>query len=69
MESCSRFRITNGNGRFSLGEDEMQRIWKNYFTVNICCFHGIQRDNYFGGKPIRKNEVEARMRKLRMERL
>ena len=29
VESCSR--IKDGNGRLELGEDEVQRIWKDYF--------------------------------------
>ena len=29
MESCSRTQ--DENGRFAQGEDEVQRIWKEYF--------------------------------------
>ena len=62
VESCSR--IKDGNGRLAQGEDEVRRIWKEYFedlynidtqdqvTVHMCGFDRIQRGNYFGGEPI-----------------
>ena len=28
-------------------------------------FNGIRRDNYFGGEPIRRDEVEVRVGKLK----
>ena len=52
----------------ALGEDEVQKIWKNYFedlynidtqeqvAVHMCGFDGVQRGNYFGGDPIRTTE-------------
>ena len=33
-------------------------------TIHMCGFDGVQRGNYFGREPIRKNEVEAGVRKL-----
>ena len=29
MECCNR--IKDGNGRLALGEDEVRKIWKDYF--------------------------------------
>ena len=58
-------------------EDEVQRIWKEYFedlytidtqeqvAIHMCDFDGIQRGNYFGGKPIGRAEVEMRAEKLK----
>ena len=55
MESCSR--IKDGKGRLALGEDEVLRIWKDYFenlynidtqeqvTIHMCGFDGVQRGN------------------------
>ena len=60
MESCSR--VKGENGRPALREDEVQRIWKDYFedlynldtqeqvSFNMCDFDGVQRDNHFGGE-------------------
>ena len=31
----------------------------------MCCFDGIQRDNYFGGEPIERPEVEVRVVKFK----
>ena len=71
MESYSR--IKDGNGRLILGEDEVRKIWKEYFedmynvdtqeqmTVHMCGFDGIRRDNYFGGEPISGAEIEVRV--------
>ena len=61
MESCNR--IKDRNGRLSLGEDEVRRIWNDYFedlynidreqvTVYMCGFDGIQIGNYCGGKQL-----------------
>ena len=33
VKSCSR--IMDGNGRLTLGEDEIRRIWKDYFE-DLC---------------------------------
>ena len=30
----------------------------------MCGFDGVERDNYFGGEPIRRTEIEGRVRKL-----
>ena len=58
-------------------ENEVQRIWKKYFeelynidtqeqvALHMCGFDGIWRDNYFGGKPIGRAEVEVRIGKLK----
>ena len=37
----------------------------NRLQSTCCGFYGIQRDNYFGGKPISRTEVEIKMGKLR----
>ena len=75
MESCSR--IKDGNGRLVQGEDEVRWIWKEYFedlynidiheqvVLHMCGFDGIQRDNYFGGEPIGRAEVEVRVGKIK----
>ena len=51
----------------ALEEDEVRRIWKDYFEdlynmytqeyveVHMCGFYGVERGNYFGGEPIRRN--------------
>ena len=71
VESCNR--IKDENGKLAQGEDEVQRIWKEYFedlfnidtqeqvTVHMCGFDGIRRGNYFEGKPIGRAEVEERV--------
>ena len=59
MESCSR--VKNRNGRLAQGEDEVRKMWKEYFeevAVHMCGFDGIRRGNYFGGEPIGRAEVE-----------
>ena len=55
----------------------MRRIWKKYFKdlynvdtqeevgVHMCGYDGVRRENYFGGEPIRKIEVEERVEKLK----
>ena len=55
MESCSR--IKDRNRRLAQGEDEVQRIWEEYFedlykidtqkevSVHMCGFDGIWRGN------------------------
>ena len=75
MESCSR--VKDGNGRLAHGQDEVQRIGKEYFEdlynidaqeqvgVHMCGFHGIRRGNYFRGEPIERAEVEMRVGKLK----
>ena len=34
-------------------------------SVHICGFDGIRRDDYFGGEPIGRAEVEVRVGKLK----
>ena len=75
VESCSK--IKEGNGRFAQGEDEVRRIWKEYFedlcnidtqekvAVHKCGLNGIQRGNYFGEGPIGRAKVEMRVGKLK----
>ena len=58
----------------------MRSIWKQYYgdlynidtqvqvEVHICCFGGVRRGSYFGGKPIRRTEVELRVGKLKNEK-
>ena len=55
----------------------MRRIWKKYLKdlynvdtqeevgVHMCGYDGVRRGNYFGGEPIRKIEVEERVKKLK----
>ena len=55
----------------------MRRVWKKYFKdlynvdtqeevgVHMCGYDGIRRGNYFGGEPIRKIEVEEKVKKLK----
>ena len=74
-ESCSR--IKDKNMSLALGQDDVRRIWKedledlyNIYTqeqnlVHMFAFDNIQRGNCFEGKPIRKTEVEMRVRKLK----
>ena len=72
MESCSRIR--DGKGRLAQGEDEVRRIWKEYFedlynidTVlrkrlqSTCMALMGQRGNYFRGESIGRAEVEMRV--------
>ena len=67
VEICSR--INDGNGRLAHGEDQVRRIWKEYFeeqvAVHMRGFDGIRRGNYFGGEPIERAEVEVRVSKLK----
>ena len=70
-------RIKDGNGRLAQREDEMKKIWNEYFedqynidaqeevAVYMCGFDGIRRGNYFGGERIRRAEVEVRVGKLK----
>ena len=60
-----------------LKETEVQRIWKEYYedlynidtqelvAVHMCGFDRVQKGKYFGGEPIRRREVEVRVRKLK----
>ena len=71
VKSCSR--VQDGNGNLTRGEDEVRRIWKEYFEglystniqkqvpVHMCGFDGIRRGNYFFGRA----EVEVRVGKLK----
>ena len=34
-------------------------------VIHICGFYGVQGGNYFRVEPVRRSEVEARVRKLR----
>ena len=75
MESCSR--IKEGNVRWVQGEDEVRKIWKEYFedlydidtqeqvVVHMHDFDGIRRGNYFGGELIARADVYVRVGKLR----
>ena len=69
-------RIKDKNGRLAQGEDKVQRIWNEYFEdlynidtqehmkVHMCCFDGIRKGNYLGGKPVGRNEIGVRVGKL-----
>ena len=75
VESCNIMK--DGNGSLAKGEDDVRRIWKKYFedlnnidtqeqvAVHMCDFDGIRKDNYFGGEPIGRDEVEVRVGKLK----
>ena len=77
MEGVSVSRIQDGNGRYAQGEDEVGKIWKQYFedlnnidnqkqvVLHICGFDGIWRENYFGGEPTGRAEVDVRVGKLK----
>ena len=57
MDRCNRMK--DENGRLVQGEDEVRRIWKDYFedlydigtleqvALHICGFDEIRRGNYF----------------------
>ena len=58
-----------------MGQDEVQRTWKEYFevlynmdteqvTVHMCGFGEVRRENYFGGDPDGRTELEVRANKL-----
>ena len=64
MVSCTR--VKNGNRRLAWGENEVQRIWEDYFR-NL---HNIDTQekvavHIFGFEPIGKAEVEVRVGKLK----
>ena len=75
MESFRR--IKDRNEWSAQGEDDMQRIWKEYFedlynidtqeevALHMCGFGRIWKGNYFGGEPIERAEVEVRVGKLK----
>ena len=75
MESYNR--IKDRNGRLTQGEDEVRKIWKEYFedlyniitqeevAVHICDFDKIRRDKYFGGEPTGRDEIEVKVSKLK----
>ena len=62
-------RIKDGNGRLALEEAEVCSILKKYYedlyNIDSQEFDGVQRGNHFGGKPIRRAEVEVRLRELK----
>ena len=70
-------RIKDRNRSLTLGEVEVQRMWKEYFEnlyyidiqeqveFHICGFDGVRRGNVFGGKVIRRTEVEVGVGKLK----
>ena len=75
VESCNK--IKDRNGRLAQGDDEMRKIWKEYFedlynidtqeqvADQMCGFDGVQRSNCFGGEPFGRAEVEMRVGKLK----
>ena len=64
----------------AIEEDEVRRNLKDHFddlyymdtqkqfTLHSCDFDSVQRGNYFRGEPIRRKEVEAKVRKLRSKK-
>ena len=75
MENCSR--IKDVTKRLAQVEEEVRRIWKEYFedlynvdtqdqvAVHMCDFDGIRKGNYFGGELNGRAEVEVRVGKLK----
>ena len=63
------------------GEDEVRRIWKEYFkdlynidtqeevALHMCGFDGIRRSDYFGEQPIGRAKVEVRVMMLKNGKL
>ena len=41
---------------------------QNQVTVHVCGFGNVERSNYFGGKPIRRTELEVTLRKLKSKK-
>ena len=78
VESCSR--IKDGNGKLAQGEDEVRRVWKEYFedlynidtreqvAIHICGFDGIRIGYYFRGERFERPEFEVRVGKLKNEK-
>ena len=70
-------RKKDGNWRMILEEDEVQRIWKEYYedlyntdtqeqdAVHMCGIDGVRRGNYFGGEPNGRAKVKERVGKLK----
>ena len=62
-------------GRREGGEDNVQKAWKENFEnlysgdteeeVAFNGFDGARRGSYFGGEPIRRTEVEVRVKRLK----
>ena len=62
------------SGRLALEEDEVRKIWRDYFVdfhnmetkeqvaVHMFGIDGVQRDNKFGGEPITKTKLEPKVR-------
>ena len=79
VESCSR--VKDGNGRLTLREFEVRRIWKKYFKdlynvdthekvgVHICGYDGVWRGSYFLENQLEKLRLRRVLKILRMERL
>ena len=75
VESCSR--VKDGKGRLAFERLKCEgfgkyilKIFNNINTqeevgVHICGYGRVRRRNYFGGEPIRKIEVEERVKKLK----
>ena len=75
VKSCCSIKVENL--RLALGEDEVRRIWKDYFedlynidiqvqvAVHMCFLHVVWRSNYFGGEPLGRIEAEVRVGKLK----
>ena len=67
----------DGNGRLAGEEEEVQGNWMNYFVnlynedtkeqiaIRMCSFGDVQKDNYFGGEPVKRVKMELRVGELR----
>ena len=75
VESCSR--IKDISDRLSMEEGGSAKDLKDYYEdlynidnqeevgFRMYSFYGVQRSNYIGGEPIKRIEVEVRMKKLK----
>ena len=59
-------RIKERDWRLALGEDKVQKNWKDHFedrqeqvAIHVCGFDGVQRGNYFRREPIRRIEIDG----------
>ena len=68
MESCSRIKDVNGSWhkeRMKYFEDVYNLDTQEQVAISMCDFNRICRDNYFGGKPLGRAEVQVRVEKLK----
>jgi hypothetical protein len=70
-------KIMDRNGTFVTDDLDVRRVWREHFEslhnvggsdeviVNVCGFKGFKRNRYFGDEEITREEVVARVRKLK----